>query len=215
MSRGLEDVAVEERNLRRFRRLVRSKIREHATRQKEAPGLTLWVSKGDRAGKAAPVRIGAARDAADVALRARAAMLEAEPAFAAIGRPLHEKATRKTGRRYGLVVASRSGIVETWQVTFTAGTPGAWEPGTFDPGSTVDLLRSAWAEVDRRAGLRSLQDRLVALEPDPEWDEKIGELGEGLEAFLGNPLARAPREPEGEFTAYVEWWLQQAEVRGV
>jgi hypothetical protein len=213
----------DERDLRRFRRLVRSKIREHAQRQKEAPGLTLWVSAGARSGKCAPVRIGAASSAADVAVRARAAMLEAAPSFAAIGRPLHSKADRRVGRRYGLVVASASGLVETWQTTFTAGTFSAWEVGEFDPGATVDLLRSAWAELERRGRLQGLLRRLEQLAVEPLEDElenasrwsKCAELAEGLESFLGNPLAEAPREPESEFAAYVEAWLQHAEVHGV
>lgn len=217
----MTDLSQEERDLRRFRRLVRSKIREHATRQKEAPGLTLWVSQGTRAGKAAAVRVGAAKSAGDVAVRTREAILEARPAFAAMGRQLHQTDRRTPARGYGLVVASASGLVETWRTTFTAGVLGPWEPGEFDPGVTVDLLRSAWVEVARVEKLEGLVDRLRALADDVHGRaatdeatakrEKIGELGEGLMAFLGHQGAAAPRESEGEFVAYVERWLSDEE----
>lgn len=211
------------RDLVRFRRLVRSKIREHAARMKEPPGLTLWVSKGDRPGKCAPVRVGAARDAGDVAAKVRQAMIDSDCRFAAVGTLLHRGDGRTVTGRYGLVVAARDGLVESWQALFTAGQFEGWEEGTFDVGSSADLMRNAWTEAARRRRLRSLEQRLVAVvraaQKDPGVDEeaygalygRVNELGEGLQALQGNPLAVAPAEPEGRFVAFVERWLEDRE----
>lgn len=218
----MSDVAIDAERLKRFRRLVRSRVRGQVAQDREPIGLTMYVSAGDRPGKAAAVRIGAARTAEDVAAQAREAMLEARPSFAAIVRQLHALAPPEEGRRpgrtagmtqtTGLVVASRSGLVETWAASFRAGVLSSWREGEFDPGVTVDLMRSAWAEIDRLERLARLAERvqMAAHVPGPGSAEimaKANELAEGLAAYGGHPGARAPRETEREFTAYVERWL--------
>lgn len=205
-----------DRDLKRFRQMVRSKIRAHATTHREPPALTMFVSDADRPRRVAAVRIGAARDAAHVAEMAREAIIKARPEWAAIGTTLRDRLDGGRTQGYGLVLCSRAGHVESWRAEFRAGTLLGWEEGAFDVGSTADLMRSAWVEMDRRLRLRALQDRLMATwQEDPQLMEKVGELGEGLEALLGNPLAEAPREPEAVFVAYVERWLEDQEVRNV
>jgi hypothetical protein len=212
-----------DKDLVRFRRLVRSKIRQHVERMHEPPGLTLYVSAGERAGKCAPVRVGAAKDPADVAVRVRRAMIDADCRFAAIGVGLRRSDGRTPSQTFGLVVASREGVVESWQAVFEAGTLGGWEPGVFDVGTSADLMRRSWVEVARRKRLRGLERRLVDVVRRAQQDrgldadtyaqlfERVNELGEGLEALLGNPLAEMPHEPEARFVSYVEGWLQARE----
>jgi hypothetical protein len=93
----------------------------------------------------------------------------------------------------------------------------------FDVGTSADLMRRSWVEVARRKRLRGLERRLVDVVRRAQQDrgldadtyaqlfERVNELGEGLEALLGNPLAEMPHEPEARFVSYVEGWLQARE----
>lgn len=223
---------VSDRDLKRFRQLVRSRVRGRVAQTKEPPQLTLYASAGRRSQKATVVPVGAARSAREVAENVRVTILEKRPAFAAIVSTTSSKETGRRGRGVAVVVAARSGEVETWQSEFRAGDLAGWEPGEFDPGSSADLLRSSWAELGRVEHLEGLVERLRGigewLREDvdlgegegltvEQWAaararlEKVGELGEGCMSFLGEATARPPRENERDFTAYVARWVEEVQ----
>jgi hypothetical protein len=216
-------------DLKRFRQLVRSRVRGRVAQTKEPPALTLYASAGARASKATVVPVGAARSAREVAENVRVTILEKRPAFAAIVSTTTSRETGKRSRGVAVVVAARTGEVETWQSEFRAGDLAGWEPSEFDPGSTLDLLRQSWAELGRVEHLEGLVERLRAIGEglrdgrydqgvtDEAWAaararlERVGELGEGCMSFLGDPAARPPRENERDFTAYTARWVEEVE----
>jgi hypothetical protein len=218
-----------DRDLKRFRQLVRSRLRGLVAQTKEPPPLMLYL--GPRPNKALAYHVGAAKSAREVAENVRALILEVRPPLAAISATTTSKGTGRRGRGVALVVAKRTGEVETWQSEFEAGALIGWTEGEFDPGSTLDLLRQSWVELGRVEHLEGLVERLRAVgerlrdevhEPDEgltdeEWDaararlDKVGELGEGCMSFLGDAAARPPRENERDFTAYVTRWVSDVE----
>lgn len=218
-------------DLQRFRRLVRSRLRKLVAETKEPPPLLLLTSAGARANKALVFHVGAARSTAEVAGNIRTVILEHRPAFAAISSTTHNRESGRRGRGVALVLAARTGETETWQSEFLAGALEAWALGEFDPGATLDLLRSAWAELGRVEHLEGLVERLTALAARVQEDQrddlgvteelweagqvrlgKIAELGEGCMALLGEQAAMAPRESERDFTAYVTRWVEAVEA---
>lgn len=217
-----------DRDLKRFRQLVRSRLRGLVAQTKEPPPLMLYL--GPRPNKALAYHVGAAKSSREVAENIRRLILDERPPLAAISATTFPKAGGARGRGVALVVAKRTGEVETWQSEFRAGDLEAWEEGEFDPGSTLDLLRQSWAELGRVEHLEGLVERLHGVGDamregaeegrgltEEQWAaararlQKVGELGEGCMSFLGEARARPPRENERDFTAYVERWVSDVE----
>lgn len=139
--------------LKRFRRLVRKLIRERVAGTREPPPLSLWVSHGARAQRAAYVPVGAASTSMDVMSNVRECVSLAGASFVALGRSLADVAPGAAGPLYttefGLIVASVA-RVEAFHVEIRAGVLGAWEEspaGAPWTGQVPALLQSALRAV--------------------------------------------------------------------
>jgi hypothetical protein len=130
----------------RFRQSVRSRIRQHVRRNREAPPLTLWASEGENPRRVRSVPVGAAVGPVEVRQNVVAGIRERESSYAAIGRLLHlvDESTgdeRVPTSVYGLVVAC-SERVEGWEVDIVAGRVGAWRTSRIGDG--VEGPDHAW-----------------------------------------------------------------------
>jgi hypothetical protein len=129
----------------RFRQTVRMNIRQHVRRERAAPPLTLWVSRGDNPRRIEAVRVGAARDESEVRSNVVGAIHRHESHFAALGRLLYMM-DKGDGARFpthvfGLVCACAD-RVEAWDVAIVNGKVESWSPAKIGDGR--ESHENAW-----------------------------------------------------------------------
>jgi hypothetical protein len=129
----------------RFRQTVRMNIRQHVRREGVAPPLTLWASRGDNPRRIEAVRVGAARDEAEVRSNVVGAIHRHESHFAALGRLLYHM-DKGQGDPYptsmfGLICACAD-RVEAWDVAIVNGKVEAWSPAKIGDGR--ESHENAW-----------------------------------------------------------------------
>jgi hypothetical protein len=146
---GQRVIAAEE--FKRFRQSVRSQVRQHVRKNREAPPLTLWASEGENPRRVRAARVGAAADAVAVRENVVAGIRERESAFAAVGRLAHvavdgaEKGRLPVARF--VVVFACAERVEAWEVPVEAGKMGAWRESRVGDG--VESPEHAWFWVQQ------------------------------------------------------------------
>jgi hypothetical protein len=129
----------------RFRQTVRMNVRQHVRREHAAPPLTLWASRGDNPRRVEGVRVGAARDEAEVRSNVVDAIHRHESHFAALGRLLYMldkgQGDPFPTHMYGLVCVCAD-RVEAWDVAIVNGKVEGWSPAKIGDGR--ESHENAW-----------------------------------------------------------------------
>lgn len=134
---------------KRFRQMVRKRVRDYVRRERQAPPLLAWFSEGGNPRKVAEARVGQAAGAHEVRENIVAGVREHGSAYVAIGKLLvmEDEGLIVGTSVYGVVFVSEHEVA-TVEVPVTAGKVGAWReaPIVDRPGeSPVD----AWLFVQQ------------------------------------------------------------------
>lgn len=134
---------------KRFRQMVRKRVRDYVRRERQAPPLLAWCSEGENPRKVAEARVGQAAGAHEVRENIVAAIRINESAYVAIGKLLvmEDEGLIVGTSVYGLVFVSEHEVA-TVEVPVTAGKIGAWRdaPIVDRPGESA---ADAWLFVQQ------------------------------------------------------------------
>lgn len=146
----MSDVPTSDPELLRFRRKVRSEVRQYAGHHREPPPLTLWASEGSNPRRVKFLRVGAAADEAGVRANIVEGIKDRRSSYAAIGRTIKveiEGGELLDTAIFGLVVVSAR-VIETWEVDIVAGAVAGWRPAVLKT-SPAEQEADAWFFVQQ------------------------------------------------------------------
>lgn len=166
-------------DFRRWRQAVRRQVRLFVAEQRDAPPMVVWTSRNVRKPGEA-VQVGAAQSRLDVAANIRAAVVDGDGTFAALGRRLHETTGEETqlSGSFGLVIAGE-GRFEAWEVVIRAGELMAWVPATFDAANVGNLLLGGLRDAQRAREERRAAESQAASMRQAKLDATLGPLRDG------------------------------------